>query len=230
GKRIAWLGDLQGYLQIEPGILEVCEQGLRRLEGLGCAIEPAALGYPPERAWHTWLTLRHWIVTGRVAAYYADPAQREQLKPEARWEAEQGARLSANEIYAASLARTAFYQHLVGLFERFDLLALPSAQVWPFDAQWHWPRSINGRGMDTYHRWMEVVIYATLGGLPAISVPVGFSDAGLPMGMQLIGPPQADLPVLQAAAGYETTIGELLRRRPPDALSLQPSREARKTT
>ena len=57
--------------------------------------------------------------------------------------------------------------------------------------------------MDTYHRWMEVVIYATLGGLPAISVPLGFGMQGLPMGMQLMGPPQADLAVLQLAAAYE---------------------------
>ena len=57
--------------------------------------------------------------------------------------------------------------------------------------------------MDTYHRWMEVVIYATLGSLPCISVPVGFGPAGLPMGMQLMGPPLADLAVLQLAHAYE---------------------------
>jgi amidase len=57
--------------------------------------------------------------------------------------------------------------------------------------------------MDTYHRWMEVSVYATLGGLPAISVPVGFGDRGLPMGMQLIGRPKADREVLQLAHAYE---------------------------
>jgi amidase len=61
---------------------------------------------------------------------------------------------------------------------------------------------------------MEVVIYATLAGLPAISVPVGFSETGLPMGMQLIGPPLGDLAVLNAAAAYETCIGDWLARRP----------------
>jgi|GEM_PF-5660716 len=53
--------------------------------------------------------------------------------------------------------------------------------------------SIAGRNMDTYHRWMDVVIYSTLAGLPAISVPAGFNTQGPPMGLQLIGPPQADL-------------------------------------
>jgi hypothetical protein len=82
-------------------------------------------------------------------------------------------------------------------------------------ADWHWPRSINGVAMDTYHRRMEVVIYATLGGLPAISVPAGFNDQGLPTGLQLIGPPQGDLALLQFAARYEETIADLLARRPP---------------
>jgi amidase len=203
GLRIGWLGSLGGYLAIEPGIVELCETALQRMAALGGIVEPAALGYPPEKVWQTWLTWRRWLVAGRLAAYFADPAQRARLKPDARWEAEQGQGLTGPDTYAASLDRTAFYQHLLGLFERFDLLALPSAQVWPFDAEWDWPKAINGRAMDTYHRWMEVVIYATLGGLPAISVPVGFGAAGLPMGMQLMGPPLADLAVLRLAYAYE---------------------------
>jgi amidase len=61
--------------------------------------------------------------------------------------------------------------------------------------------------MDTYHRWMEVVIGPTLAGAPAISVPVGFGPGGAPMGMQLIGPPGADLLVLQAAHAYDQASG-----------------------
>ena len=68
--------------------------------------------------------------------------------------------------------------------------------------------------MDTYHRWMEVVIYATFAGLPCISVPVGFNDAGLPMGMQLIGKPQDDAGVLRLAQAYEQVIGDWLAVRP----------------
>ena len=71
--------------------------------------------------------------------------------------------------------------------------------------------------MDTYHRWMEVVIYATFAGLPCISVPVGFNDAGLPMGMQLIGQPQDDSGVLRLAAAYEQLIIDWLAVRPPSA-------------
>ncbi|MBS0444659.1 MAG: amidase [Proteobacteria bacterium] len=214
GLRIGWLGNLGGYLPMEPGILATCEAGLRRLEGLGCSVEPASLGYAPERVWQTWLTWRRWLVSGRVEPFYANPAQRERLKPEARWEAAQGAGLSGADTYAASLERSAFYAHMLTLFERHDFLVLPTAQVWPFAAELDWPKEIAGVAMDTYHRWMEVVIYATLAGLPAISVPAGFDDRGLPMGMQLIGPPLADRAVLELAAGYEATIADLLAREP----------------
>jgi amidase len=214
GLRIGWLGDLGGHLPFEPGILPLCEAALKRFETLGAAVEPTSLGYPCDEVWQTWLTWRRFLVAGTLGPLGADPKKHAQLKPEAQWEYDQGQGLSGPQVYAASLNRTRFYRHMVGLFERFDLLVLPTAQCWPFPAEWTWPRELAGRPMDTYHRWMEVVIYATLTGLPAMSVPAGFSDAGLPMGMQLIGPPLGDLAVLNAAAAYEAAIGDWLARRP----------------
>ncbi|RVB49873.1 amidase family protein, partial [Mesorhizobium sp. M7A.F.Ca.CA.001.06.1.1] len=76
----------------------------------------------------------------------------------------------------------------------------------PFDIDTHWPREVAGRTMDSYHRWMQVSAFATLGGCPAANVPVGFDDRGRPMGMQLIGRPRGDLAVLKAAAAYEATL------------------------
>ncbi len=214
GLRIGWLGSLSGHLPFEPGILPLCESALQRFESLGAVVEPLNLGYPCDEVWQTWLTWRRFLVAGTLAPFGADPKKHAQLKPEAQWEYGQGQGLTGPQVYAASLNRTRFYRHMVSLFERYDLLVLPSAQVWPFPAEWTWPREVAGRTMDTYHRWMEVVIYATLAGLPAMSVPVGFSDEGLPMGMQLIGPPLGDLAVLNAAAAYESSIGEWLARRP----------------
>jgi amidase len=214
GLRIGWLADLGGHLPFEPGILAQCETALKRFEAQGAHIEPLALDYPPEEVWQTWLTWRRFLVAGTLASWGADPTTHAQLKPEAQWEHDQGHGLSGPQVFEASANRTRFYRHLLGLFERFDLLVLPTAQVWPFPADWAWPREVAGRRMDTYHRWMEVVIYATLAGLPAISVPMGFNDAGLPMGMQLIGRPLADGAVLNAAAAYEQCIGDWLARRP----------------
>lgn len=214
GLRIAWLGDLDGHLAVEPGILPGCEEALARFEIAGARVEPVALGYPAAEVWQTWLVWRRFLVAGTIGPLAADPQQRAQIKPEALWELSQGEGLSAAQLHEASAARTRFYRHLLGLFGRFDLLALPTAQVWPFPAEQTWPREIAGRTMDTYHRWMEVTIYATLAGLPAISVPAGFDLRGLPLGLQLIGRPLADRALLDAAAAYEQILGELLARRP----------------
>ena len=212
--RIGWLGDLDGYLAFEPGILEVCGQGLTRLADTGCAVETLELGFEPERIWDAWLTLRHWLVNARLTPYLKNPVNRGLIKPEALWEHDQGRLLSAAQVMAASVERTAFYQHVLKLFEHVDLLALPTTQVWPFDVTERWPKQIAGRTMDTYHRWMEVVVIATFAGLPAISVPVGFSPSGLPMGMQLLGRPRGDLNLLRLARDYEQAAGEIIATRP----------------
>ncbi|KMY65180.1 amidase, partial [Desulfocarbo indianensis] len=102
-------------------------------------------------------------------------------------------------------------------FTRYDFLLLPTAQVFPFDAKTHWPASIAGKTMDTYHRWMEVVTPVSLSGSPAMSVPVGFGAQGLPMGVQIIGKRQADLAVLQLAYAYEQAT-QWVQRRPPALL------------
>jgi amidase len=212
--RIAWLGNLSGYLAMEPGILEACEQGLRRLHDRGCAVEPMRANFAPEEVWDAWLTWRRWLVAGRIAPYLAKPEQRALIKPEALWEYDQGIGLSGEQTYRASAQRTVFYHRMLALFEAFDFLALPTTQVWPFDASRRWPTSIAGRAMDTYHRWMEVTLYATFAGLPCISVPVGFGPTGLPAGMQLIGPPRADRAVLQLAHAYEEAAQDILSVKP----------------
>jgi amidase len=217
-KRVAWLGDLEGYLPMEAGILDVCGQGLKRLEGLGCAVEPSLLGYPPERIWDAWLVWRKALVASRIAPSLLQPKNREKIKPEALWEHDSAQSLTGAQFMQASATRSSYYQHLLTLFEKYDYLALPCTQVWPFAVEQRWPQQIvtakGTRSMDTYHRWMESVIYATFAGLPCISIPCGFNAAGLPMGMQIIGKPQDDLGVLQLASAYEQAAQEVLGIRP----------------
>ncbi len=213
GLRIGWLGDLDGHLAMEPGVAELCEQALRELESHGVRSENLLPDFDMDRLWRTWVTLRHWSHAGRQPML-EDPAQRQLLKPEMIFEIEGSLGLSAADIHEASVSRAQWYTTLHALFERFDLLAIPSAQVFPFPASVHWPREIAGRTMDTYHRWMEVVIGASLAGTPAVNVPVGFDARGRPMGMQLIGPYGSDQAVLEAALAYEL-VTEHLERRPP---------------
>lgn len=203
GRRIAWLGDLGGHLAMEDGILSLCEGGLRHLTDAGLVVEPHVPAFDFETLWQAFVTLRHFMVGGKLKPLYDDPAKREKLKFAARWEIEGGERLSAYRLYEASTVRTAWYACVLRLFERFDYLALPSAQVFPFPVEEEWPREIAGRPMDSYHRWMEVVAPATLSGCPVASVPVGFNADGLPMGMQIVGRPRDDLSVLQLVRTYE---------------------------
>ena len=216
GLRIGWLGNLDGYLPMETGVLQACENGLRRLEGLGCLVEPVSLGYSPEAVWQTWLAWRRVLTASRIAPMVAKG--RDLVKPEALWEFDQAAGMRASDFLNASTERTAFYQHMLGLMHRFDVLVLPSCQVWPFDAALRWPASIETpKGtvqMDTYHRWMEVVLYASLAGLPALNVPAGFNSQGLPMGMQLIGQPQGELALLSLGLAYEEAVGDWLAIKP----------------
>jgi amidase len=214
GKRIGWLGSIWPDLPLEPGVKELCETALRHFEQLGCSVEPCTLDFPRERNWSTWLRLRQFLVGGKLAALYANPASRAQMKPEAIWEVEQSHSLDAAALYQASAARTALYQVFRELFKRFDYVIAPTAQVFPFDAALHWPKSVAGVAMDTYHRWMEIVTPFTLAGLPVVSMPVGFNAQGLPMGMQIAGPAQADLSVLAIARDYEKASG-WTGRRPP---------------
>jgi amidase len=215
GKRVGWLGNLNGYLPMESGVLEVCQDALKVLETTGCSVDTTHLGMQPEEIWDAWLVWRKALAGASTGAYAHLPNWREKVKPEAQWEYDQSLDLTGTQLMKASAARTRYYQSMIDLFESFDVLAIPAAQVWPFDIKERWPQNIAGRSMDTYHRWMEVVIYPTFAGLPAISVPAGFSAQGLPMGLQLIGKPKGDFELLQVAHAYEMATQDLIQKRPP---------------
>jgi amidase len=214
GQRIGWLGPIWPDLPLAPGVRELCEAGLAKLQAAGYVVEPCALDVPREVNWSAWLRLRQMLVGGKLGALYAQPKLRELLKPEAQWEVEQSFGLTAAQLVQASVARTQVYQAFRRLFERYDYVAAPAAQVFPFDAELHWPQEIAGVAMDTYHRWMEIVTPFTLAGLPVASVPMGFGVDGLPMGLQVAGPVHADLRVLALARAFEA-IAPWTKRRPP---------------
>lgn len=206
GKRIGWIGDY-GNLPMEAGIRDLCREALRTFESMGCIVEDVTPDFDPEAIWKAWLVLRAWLTGSKLRPLYDDPKTRALMKPEAQWEVEEGYKLSAYDLAAASDVRNAWYKVVRQLFQRYDYLALPSAQVFPFPVETHWPAEIAGRKMDTYHRWMQMVIPITMSGCPALGMPVGFNAAGLPMGMQIVGPSRAEHAVLQLADAYEAATG-----------------------
>ncbi len=214
GKRIGWLGDLNGIVPYEPGVLDVCQGALKTFESLGCVVEPVMPDASPEAAWQAFVRLRQWQQGGAIAAYYADPAKRALLKPEAIWEIEGGLKLSAFDINAASQVRSAWTASVRRLFERYDFLLMPTAQVFPFDVGETWPHAIAGQTMQTYHEWMKAVCLISLAGCPSLAVPAGFGAGGLPMGLQIIGPMHQEMDCLKLGFAYETAMDQTAQRLP----------------
>jgi amidase len=182
---------------MEAGVVAAAENAVARLADLGHEIEALAPPFPAGALWESWTVLRSWAVAGSLGTF--DFAA---LKPEAQWEVERGRALSGAAIQAASVIRSEWFRAAARLFDRYDALVLPSAQVWPFPVEWRWPEVIAGRTMDTYHRWMEVVVPVSLIGLPCIALP-GETVNGLPHGLQLFGRRGADRALLEIAEGWE---------------------------
>ena len=215
GKRVGWLGDWGGAYPMEPGLLDLAVGALNKLEELGAVVEAVAPLFPADRIWSSWVTLRSWANAGKQGAHYDNPDHRAAMKPELIWEIETGRGHSNADLLRASADRSEWFVAAAKAFDRYDALVLPTAQVWPFPAEWYWPREIEGQAMDTYHRWMEVVVPVSLIGLPAVNLPVGFGSSGLPAGVQLIGRHGADLALLQMAQTYHEATDWPGTRPPP---------------
>ena len=131
------------------------------------------------------------------------PNWRDHAKDTAVWNIEQGFALSAEEILRSEIDRNAIYQRVAAFFEDYDALLLPAAQVPPFDKDLDWVHEINGQSMHTYIDWMTICCAISITGLPAISVPCGFTAEGLPVGLQIVGRPRGDLNLLGIAHAFE---------------------------
>ncbi len=207
GIAVGWLGDLDGYLAVEPAVLRACERALGSFEAAGCPVHSAAPFFDHERLWRAWVALRSFQISGSMGPYYDDPSTKAMLKPELAWEIEHGRRITVPQLFEASIIRTAWHQAVLGALDRYDVLVLPSAQCAPFPAEWTWPRQVAGRTMDTYHRWMEVVVPGSMAAVPVLSIPAGFDEGSLPVGLQLIGRPRGEWDLLQLAYGLEQLSG-----------------------
>ena len=216
GRTLGWLGDLEGYLPTEPGVLAIGEEALRTFESLGARVETPSLDIDPATLWESWTVLRAARVAAKLGVHVDDPVARERLKPEARWEIERGRALGRAEIEAASATRERWLARADALLARHDALVLPSAQVFPFDAATRWPERVGERRMRTYHEWMAVVVPVSLAGLPALAVPAGFGATGLPAGLQLFARHGADAELLRLGEAWHRATDWPGRRPPPE--------------
>jgi amidase len=213
---VAWCLDLGG-LPVDRRVRQALERQRETFEALGCIVEEAC---PDFRGADTiFLTIRAWRAAGVLGPLLAE--HRHVMKPEAIAEIERGLTISRDELDRALIRHRECVDGFRRFQERYPFTVCVVNQVPPFDADIDWPRSIDGVSMNNYVEWMKSAYWISTTLCPAISVPAGFTDEGLPVGVQIVGRYKDDFGVLQMAYAFEqaTRVGE---RRPPIAVRLTP--------
>ena len=209
GVRIGWSPDL-GVLPVEPEVLAVLARGRAVLEDLGCVTDESAPDL--DGAHEVFTTWRAWyfdLAFGPILDRHPGV-----LKDTVVWNIEAGRALRGPQIADAERRRATLHHRLRAWFAEHDFLVTTVAQVAPFDADQPYVTEIAGQALPTYLDWMKSCYLVSATGLPAISVPCGFTAAGLPVGLQIVGRPCDDLGVLQLAHAFEQAT-DCRRRRPP---------------
>lgn len=208
GVCVAWSRDVGG-LPVDPRITAVLDRQRSVFEGLGCLIDEATPDFSDAdeifQVWRAW----------RMELSYGDHVRnrRELVKDTVIWNVELGMKLTGPQLSQAERKRTELYHRLRQFLETYEFLVLPVSQVPPFDVKQPYITEINGVKMGTYIDWMRSCYYITVTGLPAISVPAGFTPEGLPVGIQIVGRHQDDFGVLQMAYAFEQAT-EYWKQRP----------------
>lgn len=211
GVRVAWSRDLGG-LPVDPHVTEVIEGKRHVFESLGCVLEDSEPDLTDaDEVFKVWRAWRFELAYAELLKRYRD-----QIKDTVIWNIEEGMKLTGPQIGQAERKRTELYHRVREFMETYEFLILPVNQVPPFEVKQRYVTEIKGVKMDTYIDWMKSCYYISVIGLPAISVPCGFTPDGLPVGVQIVGRHQEDLGVLQIAYAFEQSTG-LWRRRPPGA-------------
>jgi amidase len=211
GARVAWCLDLGG-LPLDPRVRKVLNAQRQTFVDLGCTVEDACPDLSDaEEIFVTLRTWASWNVYGPLLA-----AHRAKMKPEAIWEIERGASLTGEDVARALMKHGQLLERVRVFQEHYEFIVCAVNQVPPFDAREHWPRSINGVAMTTYIAWMKTAYWISTTCRPAISVPAGFTEDGLPVGVQIVGRHRDDLSVLRLAYAFEQATG-VGKRRPPEA-------------
>jgi amidase len=202
GVRLAWSRDLGG-LPVDPRVTAVLQAQRHVFEDLGMIVEEAQPDFTDADEVFKVLRAHDFEVTYGALL----ETRRDEMKDTVVWNIEQGAKLTGPQVGRAERKRTELYHRVRGFMEQYAFLAAPVVQVLPFDVNKPWVTEINGQRMETYLDWMKSCYFITVTGLPAISVPCGFSAEGLPVGLQIVGQHRDDFGVLQLAHAFEAQTG-----------------------
>lgn len=210
GMRIAWSPDVGGTVPVEPEVASAVTAAAQVFAGMGAAVTEDCPDFAG--ADEVFRTLRAWEFEVTFGALLDSCP--EELKESIRQNTEHGRRLSGPDLGRAETLHTALFHRVREFFSRYDVLLLPVSQVVPFDIGLEYPLRVAGQEMEDYLEWMRSAYLVSATGCPALSVPAGFTAGGLPVGVQIVGPHQADFAVLQAGHAFEQATGVALRRPP----------------
>ncbi len=211
GTRVAWSRNLGG-LPVDAEVTGALDQNQGVLTDIGCLVEEVEPDFSGADevfvTWRAWLFDLNW---GREYDEHGD-----ELGEDVRWNIEAGRRLTGTDLARATELREALTERMRTFFATYDYLLAPVVQVLPFPVEETYPRAVAGTPMHNYIEWMKSCYFVSAAGLPAASVPFGFSSSGLPVGLQVIGPHRQDWRVLQLAYAIEQET-QLWTRHPPPA-------------
>jgi amidase len=209
GRRVAWSPTVGG-LPIDAAVRDALAAALPLLGDVGLDVsedEPDFGG--ADEVFETWRAFMS--ATGLGEQYDVDGAQ---MKQAVRSEVERGRALSVDQIVRATRLQAALAERALAFFDRYDYLACPVTQVDPFPIEQEYAAEIDGVPMGSYIEWMRSNSRISVTCCPAISVPIGFSAAGLPVGLQIVTRPFGERALLEVAHALESHSG-LAGRVPP---------------
>lgn len=200
--RLAWCLDLGG-LPLDRRVKAVLETQRKTFIDLGCVVEEACPDL--KGADEVFLTLRAWNYWHTLGALLE--THRHEIKAEAVWQIESGSKLTGSDVAVAMTCHGELMERFRGFLKKYEFLICAVNQVPPFDATINWPKEIEGVAMENYLSWMKSAYWITPTFCPAISVPAGFTEGGLPVGIQIVGRHRDDFGVLQMAHAFEAATG-----------------------
>ena len=201
GLRVAWSADLG--LPVEPEVRTALAPARGVLADLGCQVSDAAPDLSGgDEVFRTWRALRFATAFGPLLRDHPGD-----IGPNVTWNVERGQELTVADLSRATTLWAALAERVSAFFAGFDVLACPVSQVPPFDVHLDWVHQIDGVPQESYLDWMRSAYLISVTGLPAISVPAGFTPGGLPVGLQLVGRRRADWHLLAVAAAFEQATG-----------------------
>jgi Asp-tRNA(Asn)/Glu-tRNA(Gln) amidotransferase A subunit family amidase len=197
--RVAWSPDL-GFATVDPEVMRITETVARAFADFGCEVEEASPELGPVDDLFLGLTAP--IRAAAVGKYLDDWAP--QMDPILVARVRLAETLSATEYERLQLRRTELWQAMGRFFQRYALLLTPTVALSPFpvDAPYP-PTEVAGVPTTSPVSWMPFTFPFNLTGHPAISVPAGWTEDGLPVGLQIVGPRLAESVLLRAAAALE---------------------------